>query len=150
MMKEMKSQRVEISMNHQLDRSEFLMMVSNIFLIVPAIVAGVYHQWLYCFFASGIFIFSPLFHWQRITNPKSRLFTLFKILDWFFAVGAFLYMYYYTYTYTTKYQTSLFILLTLVVVFFWYGWKRASYEKLHPWFHIIAPLVSTAILVVAN
>lgn len=133
-----------------LQKEEIFMMVSNIFLILPAIVAGMYHQWLYCFFASGIFIFSPLFHWYRITNPGSKLFILFKTLDWFFAVGAFLYMYYYIYAYTTTYQTTLFVLLTLVIVFFWYGWKRASYEKFHPWFHIIASLISTAILVVAN
>lgn len=137
-------------MNRRLNTSELFMMVSNIFLALPAIVAGMYHQWLYCFFASGIFIFSPLFHWYRITNPRSTFLKLFKMLDWFFAVGAFLYMYYYIYAYTTTYQTTLFIFLTLVVIFFWYGWKRASYEKFHPWFHIVAPLVSTAILVVAN
>ncbi len=137
-------------MNRRLNTSELFMMVSNIFLILPAIVAGMYHQWLYCFFASGIFIFSPLFHWYRITNPGSKLFTIFKTLDWFFAVGAFLYMYYYIYTHTPIQQATLFILLTLVVIFFWYGWKRASYEKFHPWFHIIAPLVSTAILIIAN
>ncbi len=133
-----------------LRKEEVFMMVSNIFLILPAVVAGIYRQWLYCFFASGLVIFSPLFHWYRIKAPSSLQYKLFRTLDWFFAVGAFLYMYYYIYKYTSTYQITLFIFLTLVVIFFWYGWKRASYEKLHPWFHIIAPLVSTAILIVAN
>ena len=126
------------------------MMFSNIFLVLPALVAAFYQQWLYCFFATGIFIFSPLFHWYRIKSPGSLLYRLFKTLDWLFAVGAFLYMYYYVYKYVTTHQNTLFILLTLVIIFFWYGWKRASYEKFHPWFHIVAPLVSTVILVVAN
>lgn len=137
-------------MNRKLSTYELFMMVSNIFLVLPAIVAGMYHQWLYCFFASGIFFFSPLFHRYRIIKPESRLFRLFKTFDWLFAVGAFLYMYYYIYAFTDSYQTTLFVLLTLVVIFFWYGWKRASYEKFHPWFHIVAPLVSTLILVIAN
>jgi hypothetical protein len=137
-------------MNRRLNTSELFMMVSNIFLIVPAIVAGTYHQWLYCFFASGIFIFSPFFHWYRIKNSISTYFRTFKTIDWLFAVSAFLYMYYYTYRYTDNYRPALIILLTLVVVFFWYGWKHGSYEKFHPWFHILAPLVSTAILVAAK
>ncbi len=133
-----------------LPKPESFMMFSNIFLTLPAIVSALYHQWLYCFFATGLVIFSPLFHYYRITDRNSNVYKLFKTLDWLFAVGAFLYMYYYTYTYTTTFRITLFALLTFVVIFFWYGWKKASYEKLHPWFHIIAPLVSTLILVVAH
>ena len=127
------------------------MMLSNIFLIIPAIVAGIYHQWLYCFFASGIFIFSPLFHWYRIKDRVSKKFTLFKTFDWLFAISAFIYMYLYIYFYGYNLnQNILYILLTGVVIFFWYGWKKADYKKLHPWFHVIAPLVSTTILVTLN
>ena len=133
-----------------LQKEQVSMMLSNIFLILPALTAALYQQWLYCFFATGIFIFSPIFHWYRLIDRKSKQFTIFKILDWSFAVSAFLYMYYYIYIYATNYKITLFTLLTLVVLFFWYGWKRASYEKLHPLFHIIAPIVSTAILLVVN
>ncbi len=127
------------------------MMLSNIFLGLPVIFAAMYHQWLYCFFAGGLFIFSPLFHWYRIYSPKSLSFKVFKTFDWLFAVSAFLYMYYYIYQYTQgSAMPILFFLLTSVVIFFWYGWKRADYEKSHPWFHIVAPMVSSLILILAN
>ncbi|MBP6974561.1 MAG: hypothetical protein KBB54_01310 [Candidatus Pacebacteria bacterium] len=138
-------------MKKQLSSADLFMMASNIFLILPVIFAALYHQWLYCFFASGIFIFSPLFHWYRITNPTSPLFRVFKTADWLFAVGAFIYMYYYVFNYIyEKYQILLSVLLTLVVIFFWYGWRRADYSKMHPWFHIIAPIVSSVILIAAH
>jgi hypothetical protein len=127
------------------------MMFSNVFLILPVLFAEAYHQWLYFFFAAGLCIFSPLYHWYKITNPRSRYFTVFKTFDWAFALGAFVYMYYYIYSHTEGQNAAiLYILLSLVVVFFWYGWKRADYKKLHPWFHIIAPIVSSIILVVAH
>ncbi len=131
--------------------NERFIMLSNVFLILPVIFAALYHQWLYCFFATGLFIFSRLFHWYRISNRSSQLFQIFKTADWMFAVGAFLYMYFYIYTYTKgKVELILNTLLTLVVVFFWYGWKRADYEKLHPWFHVVAPVVSSLILIAVN
>lgn len=127
------------------------MMLSNVFLGLPVIFAAIYHEWLYCFFASGLFVFSPLFHWYRTSNPKSFLFQLFKTLDWLLAVSAFIYMYYYIYQYTRGRETPILSLsLSLVIVFFWYGWKRADYEKFHPWFHIVAPIVSSLILIVVN
>lgn len=127
------------------------MMISNIFLILPVIFAGIYHQWLYCFFATGLCIFSPLYHWYKITRPKTMYFRVYKACDWIFALGAFMYMYYYIYERIQgEYQLILLALLSLVVVFFWYGWKRADYAKMHPWFHIIAPIVSSLILIVAN
>ncbi len=126
-------------------------MLSNIFLIMPVLFAGAYHQWLYFFFASGLCIFSPLYHWYKTKNPQSPSFILYKTCDWAFALGAFVYMYYYIYRNVFgQSKTILYILLSLVVAFFWYGWKRADYEKLHPWFHVIAPIVSSAILVVAH
>jgi len=60
-------------------------------------------------------------------------------------------MYYFIYKYTQDLEkVILFILLSSVVFFFWYGWKKADYEKYHPWFHIIAPVVSSLILIIAN
>ncbi len=127
------------------------MMFSNLFLILPVISAAQYHEWLYCFFASGLFIFSPLFHWYRISDTSSIYFRVFKKADWIFAIGAFLYMYYYIYAFISgRQQLALFILLTLVVWFFWYGWRRGEYDTWHPWFHIVAPIVSSVILIVAN
>ena len=127
------------------------MMYSNIFLSLPVIFGGIYQQWLYCFLASGLFVFSPLYHWYKINKPSSFLFKLFKKLDWLFAISAFAYMYYYTYQKIEGYKGIIFyILLTLVLVFFWYGYKKNDYEKWHPWFHIIAPIISSAILIVAN
>ncbi len=124
------------------------MMLSNIFLGLPVLFAGIYHEWLYLFFASGLFIFSPLYHWYKINKPKSLLF---KLFDWMFALGSFVYMYYYVYKHApANYKIFLYIALSLVVLFFWYGWKRADYEKMHPWFHIIAPIVSSIILIVTN
>ncbi len=132
-------------------RSSAFMMFSNLFLGLPVLFAALYHEWLYCFFASGIFVFSPLFHWWRVSKRSSFSFRVFKILDWLFAIGAFVYMYFYIHQYAEGLSVPiLYCVLTLVVVFFWYGWKRADYEKFHPWFHIIAPLVSSLILVVAN
>lgn len=128
-----------------------LMMTSNIFLVLPVIFASIYQQWLYCFLASGLLFFSPLYHWFKINKPDSLYFNLFKKLDWSFAISAFIYMYYYTYKNIDKYQQIIFyILLSLVLLFFWYGYKRNDYEKWHPWFHIIAPIISSAILIIAN
>ena len=127
------------------------MMVSNIFLGLPVLFAAIYHEWLYCFFASGLFVFSPLFHFYRIHKPHSVMFRIYKVLDWMFAISAFVYMYYYIYEYAHDVtQSILFLLLSSVVFFFWYGWKRVDYEKYHPWFHIVAPIVSSAILILAH
>jgi CDP-diglyceride synthetase len=126
------------------------MMYSNIFLSLPVIFAGIYQEWLYCFLASGLLIFSPLYHWYRIIKPTSFSFRLYKKLDWSFAISAFIYMYYFTYQNIYGYKQFIFyILLSLVLVFFWYGYKKKDYEKWHPYFHIIAPLISSAILIVA-
>lgn len=128
-----------------------LMMFSNIFLILPVIFAGFYHQWLYCFLASGLLVFSPLYHWYKINKPISFSFKLFKKLDWIFAISAFIYMYYYTYQNIEGYKQFLFyILLSLVLIFFWYGYKKNDYQKWHPWFHVVAPIISSSILIVAN
>lgn len=127
------------------------MILSNIFLSLPVIYAGIYHQWLYCFLASGLLIFSPLYHWHKTDRPGSFYFKLFKKLDWMFAISAFVYMYYYTYENIGGYKQFIFYTsLSLVLVFFWYGYKKNDYEKWHPWFHIIAPIISSAILMVAN
>jgi CDP-diglyceride synthetase len=137
-------------MRNKLNKTQSMMMFSNLFLVLPVIFAGIYHQWIYCFLASGLLIFSPLYHWYRINNPNSLYFNLFRKCDWLFAVGAFLYMYYYVYQYVSvDYKVIFFALLSLVVLFFWYGYKKSDYEKMHPWFHIVAPIISSAILIVA-
>lgn len=136
---------------NNLNKIAFWMMISNVFLILPVVYATIYHEWLYLFFASGIFVFSPLYHWYKMTRSHSIQFRVYKAADWMFALGAFMYMYYYIYVHLMgQSQLTLFALLSLTVVFFWYGWQRADYEKYHPWFHIIAPIVSSVILVVVN
>lgn len=128
-----------------------LMMFSNIFLALPVVFAGVYKEWLYCFLASGLFVFSPLYHWYKIIKPTSFYFNLFKKLDWICAVCAFIYMYYYTYqNIEGNKQIIFYMLLSLVLIFFWYGYKKGDYEKIHPWFHVIAPIISSTIFVMAH
>ena len=127
------------------------MMYSNIFLVLPVIFAFLYQEYLYCFFATGLLIFSPLFHWYRIHYSKSFLFKLFKILDWLFGICAFIYMYYFVYQNIESYKEIIFyVLLSLVLIFFWYGYKKSDYEKWHPWFHVVAPIISSVILIVTN
>lgn len=128
-----------------------LMLLSNTFLALPVVFSAIYQEWLYCFLASGLLIFSPLYHWFKIIKPNSLSFRLFKKLDWVFAISAFIYMYYYTYQNVKGYgQVIFYMLLSLVLVFFWYGYKKGDYERVHPWFHIIAPIISSAILIFAN
>jgi len=104
--------------NEKFKENKF-MMFSNIFLALPVIFAAIYGEWLYCFFASGLLVFSPLFHWYRIVNTESFYFKLFKTMDWMFAIGAFFYMYYYIFTNTHFHEkTFLFTALTAVVIFF--------------------------------
>ncbi len=132
-------------------KEDYWILFSNFFLVLPVIFATLYHQWLYCFFAVGLCIFSPLFHWYRITDRKSVYFLVSRILDWLFALAAFIYMYYFIYHHTVgKSQTMLSVLLSLIVLFFLYGWLFGNYKKLHPWFHIMAPIVSSIILIVAH
>jgi len=126
------------------------MLFSNIFLVLPVIFSVIYHQWLYCFLASGLLIFSPLYHLFRIIKHNSLCFNIFKKLDWLFAVMAFIYMYYYVYMFVLNYKLLFYILLSFVLVYFWYGYKKGDYNKTHPWFHIIAPIISLAILVSAH
>lgn len=127
------------------------MMASNIFLLSPVIIAGAYGEWTYLFFASGIIICSMLFHWYRITAHESRLFWSFRVADWMFATGAFIYMYYYVHTHFHGIlEVSFSILLSLTLIFFLYGWRYGNYRLFHPWFHFIAPAISSAILLIAH
>ena len=127
-----------------------MMMFSNVFLILPVIFSAMYHEWLYFFFAAGLVIFSPLYHWYKFHRPNSTAFPIFMWCDTAFALGAFLYMYFYVYRYTPQeFKLLLFGSLSAVVLFFWYG-RRADYDKLHPWFHIIAPIISSSILVLTH
>ena len=60
-------------------------------------------------------------------------------------------MYYYVYQNISGLNKIIFYaLLFLVILFFWYGYKKGDYEKIHPYFHIIAPIISSAILIVAH
>lgn len=127
-----------------------MMVLSNAFLILPVVFAGIYHAWLYLFLATGLLLFSPLYHWYSEYRPRSPLHVWYRRADVIFARCAFIYMYYYTLRYVPGvYAVVMVILLSLLVVFFWYA-QGSRYERWHPWFHILAPIVSSAILFVAH
>jgi len=131
-------------------RDNFIMLSSSLFLVLPVIFAAVYGERLYLFFASGIFIFSLFYHWFQIVNPASFYFRLFEGADVLFGIGSFLYMYYYVYNYNrTQDRLIFYILLSLAILFFWWG-RRTNYNKFHPWFHVVAPVISSAILIFAH
>jgi hypothetical protein len=127
------------------------MMLSNMFLLLPVLLAVWYGEWLYALIAFGLVVFSPLFHWYRITNQKSFAYWACRRIDWIFAVIAFFFMYYYV-ALNIRGATAfvLYAALSSIIIFFWYGWKKGDYDKLHPWFHTIAPIVSIVILIAAN
>lgn len=127
-----------------------IMLLSNVFLVLPVIFAAMYQSWLYLFLAAGLFIFSPLYHWYDMYRPKSVLSRWFRNIDVLFARCAFVYMYYYALRYSPGlYGIVMCILLSLTVLFFWYA-QGHRYQKWHPWFHVLAPIVSSAILIFAH
>ncbi|MDQ5922759.1 MAG: hypothetical protein QG644_467 [Patescibacteria group bacterium] len=120
---------------------------SNIFLFIPVIIAGMKGEWLYFFFALGISIFSPTYHYLKTYKQNSRFFKFTKDTDWIFAVSAYIYMLYFViYRVEDNFKFLLGTALILTVLFFWYGFKFHKYQSLHPWFHIVAPIVSGLIV----
>lgn len=68
-------------------------------------------------------------------------------MDWSFAVISFGYMSYFIFTkVATELRFYLSAMLVLTIIFFFYGWRFGNYQKLHPWFHVIASLVSGVIV----
>jgi len=131
-------------------RDDIIMMFSNLFLVLPVIFSFIYNERLYLFFATGIFIFSVLYHWFKIVNVSSVYFRIFEWLDVLFGIGSFSYMYYYVYKYSHEQdKLVLYVLLSLAILFFLWG-RRKNYKLLHPWFHVVAPAVSSTILVLAH
>lgn len=125
-------------------------MFSNIFLIAPVLFAAAYHEWFYLFFATGLLIFSPFYHWYKITKPHTHWYRIFRDLDIAFAVGGFMYMYYFVNMYSPdEYTLLLFSLLSVIIVFWWYA-HAGDYKKFHPWFHIAGPAVSSLILLLTR
>lgn len=127
-----------------------MMMYSNIFIVLPVAFAAAYQQWIYLFLAAGICIFSPLYHWHKLHKKRSRAYRIYRDLDIFFTTCGIVYMYYFSYQYApAEYQPLLFALLSMLVVFFWYGRTR-DYKHYHPWFHIMGAVVSCTVLVLAH
>lgn len=123
------------------------MLFSNVFLFLPVIISVWKGEWVYFTFALGLAIFSPIYHY--LTEYKAQITKLqkiFKNLDWIFAIGAYIYMYYFIFERVELYQAILFILLTSTILFFYYGYKFGNYKKWHPWFHVIAPIISSMIV----
>lgn len=127
------------------------MLSSNIFLAIPVVIAFLKKEWIYFGLALGLLIFSPLYHFFDIYNENSYFLQLFRILDWSTAIGAYIYMYYFVlFRIPKNLKIHFFIFLTLTIIFFIYGYKFEDYEIWHPYFHIIAPIVSGAIVYYAK
>ncbi len=122
---------------------------SNIFLLFPLVGSFFMKEWIYFAFVIGLCISSPLYHYLReYHSSKDYLFQTARKLDWIIAGSAYFMMFYYIFTKVNPtYQIPLFIALALTLVLFWYGYKIGNYQKSHPWFHIIAPIVSGLIVI---
>ncbi len=132
-----------------LDHQDSRMMASNIFFVVPICIALVQGQWVFLAIASSIMICSPLFHWYNIVAPGSWKYWLFRVLDWVCAGSAVIYLYLHIGAQFTEQTQIIFqLLLSLALLFFWYGWRYGNYRTLHPWFHLIVAALSSAILLV--
>lgn len=128
-----------------------MMVLSNIFLVLPVATSIIFEQWMYLFFAGGLLIFSPLFHWYRIVDQESAYYGIFRKLDWLFAAGGSFYMYYYvSENLSGEIAWLLYLLISSVIAFFWYGWLIGNYKKLHPWFHVIGAMLSTSLLLLVH
>ncbi len=122
-------------------------LTSNIFLLVPTIIAYAKGEWVYLAFCLGLCVASPMYHYLKIYNRGSKMFPFFRALDWVVGIGSYCGMYYYIfYKVPAMYQMSLTVMLALTIVFFIYGFKFGDYNKSHPWFHVIAFWVSGLII----
>jgi hypothetical protein len=132
-------------------KKELLMMFSNIFLVLPFLVSIIYGEIVFLFFSAGLMIFSPLFHWYFIHDTSKWYFHLFRGMDWLFASSAAIYTYVFIYKYLPETVSAVFYcLLSFLLLFFWYGLKKGDYLTLHPYFHIIASILSSAIIYAAH
>ncbi len=124
-----------------------IILSSNIFLLVPTLISVWKGEWVYFAFCAGLCVASPVYHYLSLYNRKSKIFPFFRAFDWVVGIGSYGGMYYYIfYKVPVVYQISLATMLTLTIVFFIYGFKFGDYDKSHPWFHIIAFLVSGLII----
>lgn len=125
--------------------------LSNIFLLFPVIASFLKGEWIYFAFAFGLLITSPCYHSCRIYWPTSRWHTFWRGTDWLIAVGAYIYMFHFVFSRVPQNLEGWFAAsLILSVLFFWYGFKFGTYDKFHPWFHVIAPLISGFIVLSAK
>ena len=123
------------------------MMISNLFLFIPVIISAWKGEWVYFLIALGASISSSLYHYLRIYRFKSRFFKRIKEMDWIFAIISYAYMFYFIFKKVpSEFQLSLAVVLFTTILFFWYGFKKGNYMKLHPWFHIFASIVSGLIV----
>ncbi len=121
---------------------------SNISLLFPLWASFFMREWIYFAFVAGLCISSPLYHYlKEHHSSKPHLFKNARALDWIIAGGAYAMMYFYIFTKVdSTFRIPLFIALSLSLIFFWYGYKIGNYRKLHPWFHLTAPIVSGLIV----
>lgn len=119
---------------------------SNIFLFIPVLIAAKKGEWLYFILALALCVSSPIFHYLYSHNTKSVLFGPIRKTDWIIAITSYIYMFYFIFAKIRQYQLLLTFLLVATALFFFYGYKFGNYKKLHPWFHIFAPIISGIII----
>lgn len=120
---------------------------TNIFLWIPLFIALWKGEWIYFTIALCLSISSPIYHYLREHNSKSKVYTTAREMDWSFAILSYGYMFYFIFAkVAVEMRLLLSAMLFLTIVFFFYGWKFGDYKKLHPWFHVVASLVSSVIV----
>lgn len=127
-----------------------MMVLSNIFLILPVAYAVVLNEWIFLLVSSGLLIVSPIFHLFKDLKEDVWYFTFFRVLDWLLASTAFIYMYFYVAENVPDFKYVFYIFAGLLIYFFWYGYKVGNYRRLHPWFHVFAGVLAALVLLVAH
>lgn len=127
------------------------MMVSNLAFLIPITTAIILGNWIYFALGLGVLFFSPLFHYADLQKKKGTWYQSLRVGDWFFAIATFGYLAFFAFThFETRYAWWVIGSLLAVAGFFFYGWKWGDYERLHPWFHLVASIGATTILFLGN
>lgn len=126
---------------------EEFIVTSNIFFAAPILAAFWMHEWVYFYLAIVAGIVSPIFHYLFESEPRTLICRMLRVLDWSIAVFAYCYMFYFIFAKDApSFRAPLALGLVASIIFFWYGFRSSNYEKLHPWFHVVTPLLSAAVV----
>lgn len=122
--------------------------ISNIFFIVPVVASFYMKEWMYFAIAVSAGIISFLYHYiDEYHHSNLSLYSSMRVLDWLIAFCGYMYMIYFIIEKVKiSMQMPLFIALVATNLFFWYGFIYKGYKRLHPWFHVITPIVSAVVV----